>query len=100
VKATGKAGNGGDTVVAPGAGTGPGRPGNVTFQCGPTGAHKPISGSISFVVPTEGGGSGNVLTFRPNGDFVYRGKLVETDVELYRAFRSFLAPHMGLGALG
>ena len=61
-------------------------PGNLSFHSGadfPDG----LGGSITFSAGNDGK---EVLRFCPNGDFVYRGRRVETDVELLQAFRAFL----------
>lgn len=59
----------------------------VMFSSGPDHAH----GRITFRVSDS---ADNVLEFGPGGEFRYRGHLIETDVELYEAFRCFLRPHI------
>ena len=49
----------------------------------------PMGGKIVF---KASGLDDNVLEFCPGGEFRYRGHLIETDIELYRAFRQFLKP--------
>lgn len=53
--------------------------------CGPRG------GRIVF---KASGLDDNVLEFCPGGEFRYRGHLIETDVELYQAFRQFFGLHI------
>ena len=43
------------------------------------------------IVFTAGNSGDEVLRFCPNGDFVYRDKVVKTDIELYLSFKAFLA---------
>jgi hypothetical protein len=62
--------------------------GDVSFQSGADFPGGGAGGSISFHAGNDGK---EVLRFCPNGDFVYRGRRVETDVELLQAFRAFLA---------
>ena len=65
-----------------------------TDASGPDGA---LGGDVAFFA---GNGGEEILRFTPSGEFIYRGKLVETDRELYDTFVSWLGkatPELGKG---
>ena len=72
----GKSGNGGDIVFT-------------TGQPGRGGRRRGHAGDVVFKI---GGDDGvEMLRLRHNGQFLVRGRVVETDREVYSAFRAWLA---------